>query len=243
MNPDSVTGMGAGTFFDQVNSILIPDKDGKSTEDQIKEVDGDLAKLNPAYKDEETMLEALKKLGQDDVKYQVLPDTWLRVMHPKGSGYTTMSDAVIDSVLKFGAIGADAVDPMTEENPAEAPYAAGTCSLDIDQRTTKDTEHISMYMVDVKMYDNNKQYIGGSNGPQSAAYGGPLHVKSRLEDELLVAPYKDHNGMVYFTLGYQTWNTVDNNPHNGHQKCSDSIDNVTDDEQKLKKYYCEYVCQ
>ena len=99
--------MGAGTFFDQVNAILIPEKDGKSTEDQIKAVDGDLAKLHPAYTNEETMLQTLKKLGKDDVKYQVLPDTWARVMHPKGSGYKTMSDVVIDSVLKFGATGAD----------------------------------------------------------------------------------------------------------------------------------------
>ena len=64
VNLNSVTGMGAGTFFDQVNSILILDKDGKSTEDQIKEADGDLAELNPACKDEETMLETLRKLAQ-----------------------------------------------------------------------------------------------------------------------------------------------------------------------------------
>ena len=251
VNPESVTGMGTGSFFDQVNSILIPEKDGKSTEDQIKEVDGDLAKLHPAYENEETMLKALKELGKDNVKYQVLPDTWIRVMHPKGSGYTTMSDAVIDSVLKFGASGADEeasstveapADPTTEETPTEAPYAPGTCGLAIDQITTKDSQHISMYMVDVKMYDNNKQYIGGSDGLRSAAYGGPLHIASRLEDELLVAPHKDHHGMVYFTLGDQTWNTVDNNPHNGHEMCSDSIDSTTDDGEELKKYYCEYVC-
>ena len=115
-----------------------------------------------------------------------------------------MSDSVIDSVLKFGATGPGKGDPMTRENPPEAPYAPGTCSLDIDQITTKDTEHISMYMIDVKMNDHTKQYNGGSDGAQPAAYGASLHVKSRLEAELLMASNKNHNGMVYFTLEDQT---------------------------------------
>lgn len=110
-NHSSVTGLGAGNFFDQVNSILIPKKDGISTEDQINAVNGDLAKLNPAYKDEESMTAALLKLGKDDVEYQLLPTTWIRMMHPKGSEYATMSDAVIDNVLRFGAQGGDGKDP------------------------------------------------------------------------------------------------------------------------------------
>ena len=180
--------MRAGTCFDQVNIILIIDKDGKSAENQIKEADGDLAKLVPAYK---IMLEARRKLAKDDVKYQVLSD----IMHPKGSGYTTMSNSVNDSVLKFGATGVGEGDSTTEENPSEALYVPGTCSVYIDQIITQNTEHISMYMIDVKMYGNTKQYISGSNGALSAAYGGPLHVKSRLEAELLVAPNK--NGILY----------------------------------------------
>ena len=52
------------------------------------------------------MTAALTKLAQDDVLYQLLPIAWTRVMHPKGSGYKTMSDAVIDAVLKYGAAGA-----------------------------------------------------------------------------------------------------------------------------------------
>lgn len=74
-NPSSVTGFSQGSFFDQVNSILIPEPDGKSTEDQIKEVDGDLAKLNDAYKDYDSMTAKLTQMGNDDVKYQVLPIT------------------------------------------------------------------------------------------------------------------------------------------------------------------------
>ena len=106
-NPSSVTGFGSGSFFDQVNSILIPEKDGKSTDDQIKEVNGDLAKLNDAYKDCDSMTAALTKLGQDYSQYSPLPITWLRVMHPKGSGYTPMADAVIDNVLRYGPTGGD----------------------------------------------------------------------------------------------------------------------------------------
>ena len=101
-NPSTVTGFGTGSFFDQVNSVLIPEKDGKSTADQIKDVDGDLSKINPAYNDVDSMTAALTKLAQDDVKYQVLPITWIRVMHPKGSGYKPMSDAVINAVLQYG---------------------------------------------------------------------------------------------------------------------------------------------
>ncbi|KAL8908304.1 MAG: hypothetical protein Q9171_005512 [Xanthocarpia ochracea] len=72
-NPTSVTGLSDGNFFDQVNSILIPEKEGKSTDDQIKEVNGDLAKLNDAYKNYDSMTAALTKMGEDDVKYQILP--------------------------------------------------------------------------------------------------------------------------------------------------------------------------
>lgn len=105
-NPSSATGLSAGSFFDQVNSVLIPPKNGQSTADQIKAVDGDLAKINPAYNDVDSMTTALTKLAQEDVKYQVLPIVLIRVMHPKGSGYKPMSDAVIDAVLKYGAAGA-----------------------------------------------------------------------------------------------------------------------------------------
>ena len=105
-NPSSVTGLSAGSFFDQVNSVLIPPKNGQSTADQIKAVDGDLAKINPAYNDVDSMTTALTKLAQEDVKYQVLPIVLIRVMHPKGSGYKPMSDAVIDAVLRHGAAGA-----------------------------------------------------------------------------------------------------------------------------------------
>ena len=102
----SVTGLGNGSFFDQVDSVLIPPKNGQSTADQIKAVDGDLAKINSAYKDVDSMTAALTKLAQDDTKYSFLPITWLRIMHPIGSGYKPMLDAIIDAVLRYGAAGA-----------------------------------------------------------------------------------------------------------------------------------------
>lgn len=121
-NPSSVTGFSTGSFFDQVNSILIPPKDGKSTTDQIKGVNGDLSKLNAAYNDYDSMTAALTKMAKDDPsKYSVLPITWLRVMHPKGSGYGPMSDAVIDNVIRFGASGATST-------PAIGRTCAGTDS-------------------------------------------------------------------------------------------------------------------
>ena len=115
-NPSSVTGFSNGSFFDQVNSILIPEKDGKSTADQIKEVNGDLAKLNDAYKVYDSMTATLTKMSEDDVKYQALPITWIRIMHPKGSGYTMMADAVIDNVLRYGPSGGDAGNGGTPQS-------------------------------------------------------------------------------------------------------------------------------
>ena len=124
VNPSSVIGLGGGNFFDQVNSILIPPKDGKSTEDQIKAVDGDLSKINPAYNNVDSMTAALTKLGEDNAKYLPLPITWIRVMHPKGSGYTAMADAVIDTVLRFGAQGASS--PAT--TPGSTPHQGRKCT-------------------------------------------------------------------------------------------------------------------
>ena len=127
-NPASATGFANGSFFDQVDSILIPPKNGQSTSDQIRAVNGNLSQINPAYTDTDSMTAALQKLAQDDVKYQILPITWLRIMHPKGSGYTAMADAVIDNVLKFGAqgLGASATSqvPTTSQRPACAGDSA-----------------------------------------------------------------------------------------------------------------------
>ena len=134
-NPASVTGLTDGSFFDQVNSILIPEKEGKSTDDQIEEVDGDLAKLSDAYKDYDSMTAALTKLGEDDVKYQILPLTWIRIMHPKGSGYTPMADAVIDNVLKYyGAAEAAGDNGGTSSTPSGL-----TCAGNDNQPWTSQT--------------------------------------------------------------------------------------------------------
>lgn len=124
-NPSSVTGLGAGSFFDQVNSILIPEKDGQSTQDQTKTVNGDLSKLNSAYKDVDSMTAARTKLGEDYVKYHVLPITWIRVTHPKGSGYALMSDAVIDNVLQYGAQGGDGGGTTQKPTPPTGRQCAG----------------------------------------------------------------------------------------------------------------------
>ena len=123
-NPSSVSGFSTGSFFDQVDSVLIPPLNGQSTEDQIKAVNGNLTKINPAYNDVDSMTAALTKLAQDDVKYQVLPITWTRVMHPKGSGYKPMSDAVIDAVIQNGA-----ADVSSDGGGSSGPQSAGlTCT-------------------------------------------------------------------------------------------------------------------
>ena len=121
-NPSAALALGPGNFFDQVNSILIPPKDGKSTEDQIKEANGDLATINSAYANVDSMTAALTQLGQGDPKYQVLPITWIRMMHPKGSGYAEMSNAVIDKVLQYSATGAGTSVPDQPPPPPPPPH-------------------------------------------------------------------------------------------------------------------------
>ncbi|RWA05984.1 hypothetical protein EKO27_g9124 [Xylaria grammica] len=97
----STGGSTTGSFFDLVDSILIPPKDGKSTADQIKAAKGDPSALNPAYDSMDSMTESLNELAQKDPMYAALPVSWARIMHPKGAGYQAMSSAVIDKVLKF----------------------------------------------------------------------------------------------------------------------------------------------
>ncbi|KAI0903680.1 SGNH hydrolase-type esterase domain-containing protein [Ustulina deusta] len=110
-DPSSIDGLGPGTLFDVVDSILIPPKDGKSTTDQIQAVNGNLSALSSAYDSVDSMTAVLNQLAQEDTKYGILPIAWARIMHPKGSGYTEVSSAVIDKVLKYGATGAGPADP------------------------------------------------------------------------------------------------------------------------------------
>ncbi|KAK5624965.1 hypothetical protein RRF57_000681 [Xylaria bambusicola] len=89
-----------GNFFDVIDSILIPEKDGKSTAEQIKAVNGDLSELSSAYDSINSMTNALIMLAQQDTKYKDFPIFWARMMHPKGSGYKEISNAIIDQVLE-----------------------------------------------------------------------------------------------------------------------------------------------
>jgi hypothetical protein len=75
-NPSSATGLEFGSFFDQVDAILIPPKDGKSTADQIRAANGNLSAFNSAYNDHDSMTAALEQLGNNYIKYQMLPITW-----------------------------------------------------------------------------------------------------------------------------------------------------------------------
>lgn len=89
----------SGNLFDVVDSILIPEKDGKSTAEQIKAVNGDLYVLNSAYDSTDSMTAALNELAQKDAKYEALPIVWGRMMHPKSAGYKEFSNGIVDQVL------------------------------------------------------------------------------------------------------------------------------------------------
>ncbi|KAI1359283.1 SGNH hydrolase-type esterase domain-containing protein [Xylaria arbuscula] len=91
--------MKEGNFFDVVDSILIPDKAGKSTAEQIKAVNANLSALNPAYDSIVSMTAALDQLAQTDAKYEALPIVWARMMHLKSPGYKEFSNGIVDRVL------------------------------------------------------------------------------------------------------------------------------------------------
>jgi hypothetical protein len=93
-------------MFEKIDSLLIPPKNGLSTEQQICEFDGDRARINHAYGNFGKMSAALLKLAEDDpVENSYLPVSWMRIMHPKGSGYKVMADAVIYKILEVNGLG------------------------------------------------------------------------------------------------------------------------------------------
>jgi hypothetical protein len=93
-------------IFDAIDSLLIPPKNGLSTEQQIQKVDGDRARISHAYGNYDNMTAALKKLAENDpVENSYLPVSWMRIMHPKGSGYKVMADAVIDKIVEVNGLG------------------------------------------------------------------------------------------------------------------------------------------
>jgi hypothetical protein len=105
-SPSSNNDLFSGNMFDKIDTLFIPPKNGLSTEQRIEGVGGDRAKLSKAYESHDDMTAALKKLAEDDpVENSYLPVSWMRIMHPKGSGYKVMADAVIDKVLEVNGLG------------------------------------------------------------------------------------------------------------------------------------------
>ncbi|EPE35691.1 SGNH hydrolase [Glarea lozoyensis ATCC 20868] len=91
----------SGNMFDRIDALLIPPKDGLSTRQRIEAVGGDRTRCNEVYANHDDMTAALKRLAEDDpLENSYLPVSWMRIMHPKGSGYKVMADAVIDKILE-----------------------------------------------------------------------------------------------------------------------------------------------
>lgn len=84
--PSPLPGGETPEFFKQIDAALIPPKNGVSTEDQIKAVNGDYTQLNPAYESYNSMTKALIQLqfeGGDDPDLRplpIFPTTWIRIM-------------------------------------------------------------------------------------------------------------------------------------------------------------------
>jgi len=169
-------------------------------------VNGNRSQINPAYNDVDSMTAALTKLGQDDPKYQVLPITWIRVMHPKGSGYAVMSDAVIDSVLQFGPQGAAASPsqspiPSPTSTPAPSPTEAIACAAGNNKFLARDdlSDKINQFCADAA-----KQ---GVQDPGSGSTLRKYNTGSRYEVDLSMdwPPGVDiKNHMQENCVGYMT---------------------------------------
>lgn len=139
-NNPSVNGSEDNSLFHQVIEALVPPVEGKTAEDQVMEAmaAGDGATKFPQLATPEATEQALKELAASDPeRYSTFyPVTWIRVMHPKGSGYTAMANAVIDKVRQFSATGAAAAPPppppaSPSPSPSPAPPPLPTKAMTI----------------------------------------------------------------------------------------------------------------
>jgi len=89
--------------------------------------------------------------------------------------------------------------------PATAPYAQGTCSVDVTQWKTPFGDD-GTYSLEVSMTDNNKAQIGYTQRGEGYSYSNPLQFQSKLEDLLTCKPEKQQD-YIAFALGAQAWSS------------------------------------
>lgn len=175
------------------------------------------------------------KLAQDD-EDQALQnaDNWMLVT------IGTYWDKICNRRIKLGIPGVDN-DPFVSTSgpdPTTAPYEQGTCSLKLTQTTTNID---GQYTLDAQMFDGAGNPIGFDK--VVATFDSPLKLMSKLEAIMDLKPSTEHNGMVYFQLGAQMWDTTMND-ESDIPYCKRSTDTWTADWSQRQKVYddCKFIC-
>lgn len=118
--------------------------------------------------------------------------------------------------------------------PTSAPYAPGTCSLDLNQTKADNTDKTGEYLLEPLITDNRGAQIGHTE-PEVITPDHTLGLQSKLEVSLKMSPMKGHYGSIYLALGQQMWDTTQNDagkiPY-----CEKTPD------RDRKEYKCKFIC-
>lgn len=163
-------------------------------------------------------LEALDAKSDDykdsDLQYDATSNDWsfeglgltddnLPLLFPD----STISAADINTLYEQAGVDSAEIPDTSTPNPTSAPYAPGTCGLDLKQSKTANTDKTGEYTLEPTMTDNDNTQIG-YDSPETVVPTDPYNMQSKLEDLLEMTPSKDNHGMVKFVLGEQVWDTT-----------------------------------
>jgi len=118
--------------------------------------------------------------------------------------------------------------------PMSAPYAPGTCSLDLNQTKTDNTDRTGEYLHELLITDNSGAQIGYTE-PGAITPDHPLGLQSKLEELLEMSPVKGHHSSVNLALGQQMWDTTQNDV--GRIPYCEK----TPDRDRIE-YKCKFIC-
>lgn len=164
------------------------------------------------------------------------PDNWMLVT------IGTYWDKKCNRRIKLGVPGADngPFVSTTGPDPTTPPYEPGICSLKLTQTATTPDLEDGKYTLDAQVFDSK----GNPNGNDKvvASNDSPLKLMSKLENIMQLRPSKEHNSMVYFRIGAQTWDTTMNDDKHVPY-CKRSTDTLTTDLLVNKVYDdCKFHC-
>ncbi|KAK2781569.1 hypothetical protein FQN53_000510 [Emmonsiellopsis sp. PD_33] len=133
-----------------------------------------------------------------------------RTFHPKDGGHTAMKDGLIAMLRKDKVPGVK--QPKRTLPPKKQPYASGQMHIHIWEYwgCLDDENNLS---VKIQMWDGAGNQIGMMERTQAGATG-PAHMRSKLENELIITPEWAKGGYIQFQLGDLQFNTNDDRDEN-----------------------------